>query len=310
MRLLQAGMAKSGNYWLWNILQEIITAGGLPNESFIQNHPIHDIARGWELSFKRQADIDVLDIQRPQCFYRISTIFRMPIKNLDDYLSQCKHVWTHSEYNPMSADVFPRFDKIVLIIRDPRDVLVSSAKFSKTNYGQDFLGGHELSTEAYVNTYLARSLRNWSKYNLDYLSQMTKYNIHVVFYEQLIADFHKTVRDLCNYLDVTLDTETIQSIYEKTHFTTLKQQDPSHVRQGKAYKWVSQFNDVQKTDVAETVGDFLTTIGYPVKDSETSRIPDAGVIDLTKLDNIYKQMTSPSLKVRTKSALIRLINQL
>ncbi len=96
MSVLQIGMERSGNYWLYNILQNIIKYSHSDNNSLIQNHPIHSYAKSWELSYPNQADIDVLDIEPLNNYFRISSIFRMPIENIEDYIKECSHVWSYS----------------------------------------------------------------------------------------------------------------------------------------------------------------------------------------------------------------------
>jgi aryl sulfotransferase len=132
--LLQSGLPKSGNFWLYKILQQCLQEAGLPRKAFIQNQPVYEIAKDWSLSYEEQTDIDVLDITGHGCFYRISSIFRHPVKDLDRYLSQTTHVWTHSPFCDAFHQVLPRFDKVVYIIRDPRDTALSHARFMLTPY--------------------------------------------------------------------------------------------------------------------------------------------------------------------------------
>ena len=89
MKIIQAGRAKSGNFWLFKILQSIFIKSGYEWKSYIQTQPIHEIARNWDLSYKEQADIDVMDIEPHGYYYRISSIFRMPIADVEDYVSRC-----------------------------------------------------------------------------------------------------------------------------------------------------------------------------------------------------------------------------
>ena len=124
MRILQAGRAKSGNFWLYTIIKTIVTKAGHDWSGYVQTQPIYEIARHWELSYRDQAAIDVLDIERYRCYYRISSIFRMPIDDIDEYLSKCTLVWTHSSFCEQSAEVLPKFDKVVYVVRDPRDAAI------------------------------------------------------------------------------------------------------------------------------------------------------------------------------------------
>ena len=106
MKLLQCGVAKSGNFWLYKIIQNIYAKAGLKSQSFITTQPIYDLAKAWKLSQLEQASVDVLDIESKGCAYRISSIFKMPIDNIENHVEQCSHVWTHSAYCSKSKEIF------------------------------------------------------------------------------------------------------------------------------------------------------------------------------------------------------------
>ena len=152
LRILQSGMEKSGNYWLWKIIQSVLTDAGMSTQTFIETQPIHALAKTWELSFTEQADIDVIDIEETGLFYRISSVFRMPLLavDVDAYLSQASHVWTHSFYCARSDEIFPKFDKVVYIVRDPRDVALSMNRFQFTPYMQTYNPGPFASPEDHL----------------------------------------------------------------------------------------------------------------------------------------------------------------
>jgi aryl sulfotransferase len=119
MHILQAGIRKCGNSWLYHILQQIIKEAGIPYQSVIQNDPIYLLALSWNLSFEGQAGVDYLDLSPEQAAYRIGGIYRMPISDIDDYIANTTHVWTHSGWRDLAEEIFPKFDKIVYIVRDP-----------------------------------------------------------------------------------------------------------------------------------------------------------------------------------------------
>src|SRR5690606_6747508 len=129
MKLLQGGAPKCGNFWLYQLLQQVLKAAGQSPSSFIRNQPIYQLAQGWDLNYPSQAGIDVLDITDLQCSYRISSIYRMPAEPLQAYVAQTDHVWTHSPICKRSEQVFRLFDKKLYIIRDPRDRALSASRY-------------------------------------------------------------------------------------------------------------------------------------------------------------------------------------
>src|SRR5699024_12605041 len=50
--------------------------------------PIYQLAKNWDLNYPEQAQIDMIDITDLQTSYRISSIYRMPIDNMKEYISK------------------------------------------------------------------------------------------------------------------------------------------------------------------------------------------------------------------------------
>src|SRR5690554_6775865 len=106
MKILQSGFPKCGNFWIYQIIQKTLQRAGQPSFSHIEQHPIYEQAKTWDLNFPDQARIDVLEITDLQLSYRISSIFQMPILDFEDYLSKTTHIWTHSPVCKRSGEVF------------------------------------------------------------------------------------------------------------------------------------------------------------------------------------------------------------
>lgn len=98
MKLLQIGAPKSGNIWLYKILKEILDRNGQRALSFIEQQPNCDLAKSWDLNYPKQGQIDMIDFSDLQTSYRISSIYRMPIEHMADYVSQTDQVWSHSPF--------------------------------------------------------------------------------------------------------------------------------------------------------------------------------------------------------------------
>jgi aryl sulfotransferase len=305
MRILQSGMPKSGNFWLWQILQQIITEAGLPNESFIQRHPVYPIAKTWELSFAEQADIDVLDIIPYAQFFRISSIFRMPVGDLDTYLSQTNHVWTHSNFNIGSKAVFPKFDKIVYILRDPRDVILSQSRFAFTPYRQRFLPSAYENTEKFLNGQIPEMSERWQKHVSNHLLNREEYNIHIVFYERLLMDFEAEFAKLIDYLGVPLNAEQSARIKQAVQFETMQQVNPQHLSKGKSYKWMDSFSPEQQNIVMKQTGTLLEMLGYPLTSQDEATLPSLEAASPHTVKRlIQSKRLKPFLKRLLRRALI------
>lgn len=273
MALLQVGVAKSGNFWLYKILQSVAIHGGIEQRSFIKNHPIHERAKAWELSYAGQADIDVLDIERENCFCRIGSVFREPIGDMGSYIRQCSHVWTHSEFCNRSALVLPRFDKVIYIVRDPRDVSVSEAKFAFTPYMKKYYPHDEKNAKEYLAHRLEGIMRHWVRHVGGYLHHKDKLNIHFVFYERLLHSFDSELSNLLDFLGLELGSDAINDIKAEVDFSTMKRENPRHVRKGLSGEWARVLTDRQKRQSLRIAGSMLELLNYSVNEGTPLSFP-------------------------------------
>jgi aryl sulfotransferase len=273
MTILQSGMEKSGNYWLWKVIQSALRESGRTTHTFIETQPIHVLAKTWELSFTEQADIDVLDIENDGLFYRISAIFRMPLLDIDRYLQQATHVWTHSFYCQRSDTVFPKFDKVVYIIRDPRDVALSMNRFQFTPYMQTYYPGPFESPEDHLQKTFRRYMQRWTRHVADHLRHAQRLGIYILFYERLLRDFDAELTALLHYLEIEPTPERITAIRRAVDFETMHAENPGHVRQGKAYGWAKHLTKEYQAQAITHAGGLLRLLNYPMDASQLGTLP-------------------------------------
>lgn len=264
MRLLQASVPKSGSYWLWMVLQHVLNLGGLPQKSFIRSHPIHRLARTWDLSYPEQADIDVVQIIFGRFFFRIDGVFRMPIEDLEDYLAATSYVWTHSPYGPASPLFLARFDKIVYLIRDPRDMAVSMSRFVFTPYARKYYPHQYSDPDAYLADQLENLLREWVEHVQGYLQSRSAWPMHVVFYERLRHAFEAELGGLAAHLEVDLPPSAAEEVRQATAFARMKLRSPSHVRQGESCQWAACLTSRQQQLALAVAGPLLESLHYPL----------------------------------------------
>lgn len=270
MRILQIGAPKSGNLWLYHLIQAALQHAGIPRRSFIQRHPIYPLAQTWPLSHARQADIDMLDVEAGRCCYRISSVFRMPIEDLDAYLAQCTHVWTHSVLCPRSFAVYPQFDKIVYIVRDPRDRLVSASAFAFTPYMRTFYPHGEASPEAYRARRLPEAMTEWVVHAGDHLRYRHALHLHVVCFERLLHAFEATLTKLLAYLDLPSGPAFVDRIRQDVRFSAMKRQNPQHVRAGRSGQWRDVLTPEQQREATSRTAPLLALLGYPALDADAA----------------------------------------
>ena len=263
MTILQAGVPKSGNYWLYNIVGNILASTGQKHRSFIQQHPIQEQAKNWQLSFAGQTQMDFLTIEGGHCYCRLSGVFREEIADIDNYIKQCSQVWTHSFLNPLTQSILPKFNKIIYIIRDPRDVAISYSKFAFTEHKLKNATPHyEQSPETYLENRIEEMTRQWVQHVGSYLKYQSELNIYPIFYERLLHSFDNELEKLLAYLEIELTPDAIAQIKHNVAFKTMKQQSPKHLRKGSSGQWQETLSDRQKQKVEQVAAPMLKLLGY------------------------------------------------
>jgi len=262
MKILQGGVPKCGNFWLYEIIQKILYQSGANTSSYIEKHPIYPIAKTWDLNFPGQARIDVLEITDLQCNYRISSIFKMPILDLRAYIEQTNHVWTHSPICKRSREVFNLFDKKVYIIRDPRDRALSAAKYYCSDYMLKYFPQEEKDPEVFLKKNFDQLMHEWVWHVWDHLRLSHSLGIHIIFYENLISNFQLELQGLTDYLELDLEKYFKEELEKEVSFSNMKKQNPKHLKTGTSGYWKSSLNNEQIEKAEVIAGPLLQFLHY------------------------------------------------
>ncbi|WP_026464317.1 sulfotransferase domain-containing protein [Adhaeribacter aquaticus] len=293
MHILQGGVPKCGNFWLYQIIQQILSRSGHNTTTFIQQQPIYNLAREWDLNYPSQAGIDVLEITDLQYSYRISSIFRMPVLNLAEYIMQTPHVWTHSPVCKKSDEVFNLFDKKVYIIRDPRDRAISAAKYYTSEYMLKYYPQPETDPDKFLQKNFENLMHEWVWHVYDHLRLSQTYNIHITFYEAFLADFQGELTRLLTYLGIELGPEQKAELAEAMHFSALKKQNPKHLKKGESYYWKNGLTKEQQEKAAIMAGPLLQYLNYPLE--EISGLPAFTPVAASYFEELKEQIITSQL---------------
>lgn len=262
--IFQCGVAKSGNFWLYTAIQKLLDAAGAEQRSFIQNQPIYREARAWTLSFPEQASIDVLDITPRAYFTRISSRFEQEITDLDAYLGQATHVWSHSPYRAGLSDaVFGRVNCVIYIVRDPRDALLSMADFVFTPYmRQHFPTAHD-DRDAYLAERIDIFPKQWAGHVKGYLEADPALGIHILTYEEMKRDLKASLVRLAGWMGLDRLAEAdLDRLTLELGFDAMRGTRPGHVNQGRAERWRTGLTAGQNARITEAAGAVMTQMGY------------------------------------------------
>lgn len=263
MKILQGGVPKCGNFWLYQIIQQVLRRSGRDYSSFIEKQPIYNLAKDWELNFPEQARIDVLEITDLQDRYRISSIFNMPVDDIGEYVRQTNHVWTHSPVCKRSGKVFRFFDKKVYIIRDPRDRALSAARYYCSPYMLKHFPQEEKNPEGFLKKNFENLMHEWVWHVWDHLRLAEQYQIHIAFFEGFNINFQQELDRLLLYLEIELNNDKKKEIEEAMSFKTLQKKNPKHLKKGSSGYWMEQLSDEQLEKAQIIAGPLLRYLGYP-----------------------------------------------
>ncbi|WP_161887887.1 sulfotransferase domain-containing protein [Pontibacter russatus] len=263
MKILQGGAPKCGNFWLYQIIQHILTQTGQPPQSFIQRQPIYELARTWDLNYPSQASIDVLDITDLQYSYRISSIFRMPVEDIEAYLSRTGHIWTHSPICKRSPQLLSLVDKKVYIVRDPRDRAISASKYYTSDYMLKYYPQEERDAKRFLEKNFEQLLLEWVWHVYDHLRLSRQHNIHICFYEGFLLDFQEELARLLAYLGVDMSEAQRVALQEAVRFDTLRKKNPKHLKKGQSGYWMDQLTEEQAAKADIIAGPLIRFLNYP-----------------------------------------------
>ena len=273
MNILQVSAPKTGSFWLNTILKNILEKKNIRVSSFIKQQPVFAEIKEKDLSFKEQAAVDMMDIQEDGFFYRVSSILKEPINDLEAYSNSATLAWTHSTWCTKSHSIFDLFDKKVCIVRDPRDRALSSAKFAFTPYMQKHYPTSYSDPDEYLAAEFENLMKQWVWFYGNYLLRKERLDLHFIFYENLLNDFDREFDLLLKYLNLPLSDRQKKEIAEAVSFKSMKEDSPGHLQKGRSMKWIEQLSPVQQKIASENAGTLMEILNYPLSAEEKEKQP-------------------------------------
>ncbi|MCC8361161.1 sulfotransferase domain-containing protein [Salinimicrobium sediminilitoris] len=273
MKILQVSAPKSGSFWLNTILKKTLEKAGEDISYFIKTRPEYQFLKQEKLSFKDQAGIDMLDIEGDGVFFRVSSLLKEPVPDLENYSKKATLAWTHSTWCQKTPEVFTFFDRKVCIVRDPRDTALSAAKFAFTPYMQEHYTSPYKSVEEFFSAEYENLLEQWVWFYGNYLLHSKDLKLHFVFYENLLKSFPKEYDSLLKYLELELPAQEKQKIEKEVSFSSMKEESPRHLRKGESRKWVDQLSIEEIEKASVKAGALMRIFGYPLTPGEGDKLP-------------------------------------
>ncbi len=191
-KILLAGYPKSGNTWLGYMLSYLL------NAEYIE--PYNYLA-----GIMYSKDERILALTGGNLRGREKTEYNQVIKT---------HQIPHKSGNFVNFPALP--DKVILIVRDPRDVAVSYYFYQKLFKENSRTGIGTLKHVSFFNT-----LTRWGKYHKSFVDN----GIFIIKYENLITCCHVTLSAVLDYLGVHLNYELIEDTINQFKIKKMKGND-------------------------------------------------------------------------------------
>lgn len=274
--ILQAGVPKSGNLWLYNILSSVLDLAGAQKRSFVLDYRAFVEPTGIQPREKLFGH-DVLDLEDDGAYARVNRFSRLRIYEPARYVESCTHVWTHSPVGEHGREFLPLFDSVVYIVRDPRDAAISQSHYVFTPKRTQDIDAPADSPDEFLSHRLRPLIRRWVQNVSSYLEHARTFDVYFLFYERLLTNFDEELDRLLFYLDIDLPEEARAEIKRRTSFETMQQRNADHVRRGEAYKWREALTASQMRAAHRIAEPLLELLQYPLdptlEDPPLPRLP-------------------------------------
>jgi aryl sulfotransferase len=115
--------------------------------------------------------------------------------------------------------------RYIMVIRDPKDVFVSSYFFFAKNGS---IGDSNISVETWLKLFLSERFvvwESWAANAAGYWAQRHRPNVRVVSFKAMKRDLPGTVRMLADFLGVQISQQELQAVCEKSSFDYMKRID-------------------------------------------------------------------------------------
>ncbi|XP_067867052.1 amine sulfotransferase-like [Heterodontus francisci] len=128
---------------------------------------------------------------------------------------------THLNYHMVPNDVKNKMIKIIYVVRNPKDVIVSSYYFHQCTHFlkvpkdfQDFLKQFVEGNVFYGS---------WFDHIRDWYNHKDELNILIVMYEDMQKDLRSVIEKIASFLNKELDGETLELILDQCTFKYMKE---------------------------------------------------------------------------------------
>jgi hypothetical protein len=193
-----ATYVKSGTNWMMQIAYQLVNHGLAEFDHIHNAVPWPDMNQGPMRGYAIPVDDESIWKASPEQKRVIKTHFH----------------WTKIPYSPDA--------RYISVIRDPKDVFVSSYHF----FARAAVG-NALSVESWLDLFLSEHFPwdSWPITTASYWSQRHRPNVLVLSFKAMKRDLPATVRQVAEFLDVRVSDAVIDRVVEKSSFDYMRRMD-------------------------------------------------------------------------------------
>lgn len=222
---------KSGTNWTMQIVTQIAHRGRAEFDH------IHDIVPWLELPPRIRYTVPVTD----EAGWRESPTGLRALK-------------THLPFDKLSYSSAARY---LWVVRDPKDVFVSSYRFIKST----MLGPLMPSTGRWLDTYLSRNAftGSWARHLASGWRQRHRDNVLFLTFEDMKSDLRGTVARIAKFMNVDLTEEEIDSTAHRSSYAYMKAHSRQFDTRGLSPPWAAPRGAMVRRGEARSAGELLST---------------------------------------------------
>ncbi|XP_009685495.1 sulfotransferase 6B1 isoform X2 [Struthio camelus] len=241
---------KSGTNWIGQILTDLVTTFDKKNQD--EENSVND---------EELEEFPYLEVGDIQKYERMN---KLPSRRV---------IFTHLLPDNLPRSIFRNKAKILLLIRNPKDVATSFYHFSN---GLSPLPSYETWDDFFIAFMTGRM--PWGSY-FNYLSEWNKHvddeNIMTITYEELKENRALGVKNITAFFGISLTEEELQGIVKRSSFQSMKENSlKTHgalgsvlFRKGGVSDWKNIFNEDQNQEMDKAFEEHIagTKLGTKLK---------------------------------------------
>lgn len=269
--VLVLGYPKCGNVWLRSLMADLLQAGGVPFRQVMENHPVAPAMEQLDLGIREQARQDQVRFTPLRAYQEIPGVFSWAIPDIREYVSATSMAHSHSSWSPGIGPLVSTFSHRILIIRDPRDVAVSWARWMFTPFNRLHRPTLHDAPDALLRSDLRLRVTEWDAHQHGWLRERDgNLSLHTVFYERLVKDTPGELGRIADHLGLLVTRTSLEEISARNALDEMKKRQPHHVHRGGWGAWLENLEERQVVDVRKICGGMMRSLGYPLDRGEAA----------------------------------------